>query len=110
MRLLKPNDVVLHYCRGQLLAVSRVKAAAEAGRRPYNYRPRKLLAPDWVAPVEYTLLPHPIDVKGIASEWWAMADGPFTDAGQQQQGYLYTVTPTFVAYLRRAFGLPAPKP
>lgn len=105
MRMLRPGDVALHHYRGQLVAVSRITAAAIAGTRPYRYLGKKPNAPDWVASAEYTVLSPAIDVRDIDGEWWTMAEGPFTESGRHQEGYLYGVTPEFVRYLERRFGL-----
>lgn len=56
----------------------------------------------------YTLLSLAIEVRDIAREWWAMADGPFAETGRHQEGYLFGVTPEFVRYLERRFGLRLP--
>ena len=62
---LQPGDIVLHFCRGLILAVGKVSEPAREGPRPYDLPGSRPGIPHWVAMTRSSPLVSPIDVRSI---------------------------------------------
>jgi MoxR-like ATPase len=96
----QPGDVVLHYTRGRIEAVSVVTEPGREMLRPYE-------APDmerdvgYSATVDYRPLDEPIAVEEIQPR--TPTDGVFDVNGSVKQQYLMPLPPAFAARLAREF-------
>ena len=93
MGRLSIGDVVLHYFKGHVQAVSSIKAAPSVQAHPHDPSREGRLAKigiHWLtSPIALSEIP--LDVRAVE-----VPDGPFTIGGAVQQGYLRPVSKEFV--------------
>ncbi len=92
---MRPGEVVLHYPRGDLVALGEVVADPEAGRRrPYGALDQRDVG--WLTHVEYFPLDRPVRLRELPER--DGDEGPFTRDGAVKQGYLFPVDPDYAAW------------
>jgi hypothetical protein len=96
---LRPGNIVLHYARGEVLAVGVVTGTATAMRRPYG--PVDERDDGNAAPVRYHELTRPIALEEITPR--LASDGPFDKNGTVKQQYLMPIDRAFVERFARQF-------
>ncbi|HCF99372.1 MAG TPA: hypothetical protein DEV93_02375 [Chloroflexi bacterium] len=104
VRELQPGDIVLHFCRGLILAIGKVSEPARERPRPYDLAGSRSSVPHWVAKVKCTPLVAPIDIRSIPLVWRTPEDGPFDEHGRPRHGYLFPLREPFVQQLAARFG------
>lgn len=99
-----PDDLVLHYSGGSVRAVGTVTAKASSADRPREFTESEPWKTEGLRlPVSYRELPVPIALSMIPVEWRVPEAGAFTAAGGVKQGYLYSLSDTFVRRLAGRF-------
>lgn len=97
----RPNDVVIHYSKKNIKALGRAIAPATNSPRP-DELPGDLWGADGHrADIEYFELTRPIGLDELTGR--PVGQGPFTTAGNVQQGYLYEVPRAWTHDLRQKF-------
>ncbi|WP_454778209.1 AAA family ATPase [Georgenia muralis] len=96
---MNPGDVVLHYRRGHVVALGEVVADPVDAPRPYGAGAER--DQGWLARVEYFPLGSPIALADLSER--NGSEGPFTNAGEPKQGYLFALDRTFAEAVRESF-------
>lgn len=98
------GDVIFHYNRQSIRALSRVTAPAEVVDRPTGLSPSEWYGRGWKLTTHYHLLDEPIALTEIPSDWRLAEGGPFdVNAGVKQQ-YANHLSETFVQLMIDKFG------
>jgi 5-methylcytosine-specific restriction protein B len=104
MAELRPGDIVIHYARGAVHAVSTVRSAATSGSRPVPL-PEPWLNIGRYAAVETTPATVPVPLSSIPRVLRGVRPhGPFDVRGEVRQAYLFPVTPEFASAFFGQFG------
>ena len=106
---LKPGDLVINYAQGEIRATGLVTQDPEQQPVPYPVDGEDPSRPGHLVKFEIHELPDPIPLEAIPEELRKREGGPFDVNGTPKQGYLFFLTPTFVAELRRIFSEKWPK-
>ena len=94
-----PGNVVVHCRHGKIVAIGETVAKPLRARRPYG--PLAERDEGWLTRVEYFQLDNPIAIAELPER--NGGEGPFNNAGQPKQGYLFPVESSFAAGIREAF-------
>ena len=99
VRRMRPGDVVLHYRRGELVALGEVVADPTGTQRPYG----PTAEPDdgWLTRIEYFPLSVPVPLVQLPER--DGDEGPFGKNGTVKQGYLFPVEQGYAEALKDAF-------
>jgi MoxR-like ATPase len=103
LRLVRPGDVIVHYSRTNIIAVSTAQAASEDADQP-----RSLETGDWSrhgrqVRTDYRELAAPIPLSRIPESVRVDAGRPFDRDGGVSQGYLFRLSPQLVRELATRF-------
>lgn len=98
---LAPNDVVVHYSKGKIQAVSRVSAQPVDQIRPNDLPEDMWESAGHYCEVEYSALNDPISLTEIPER--PGDAGPFNSDGSVKQGYLFGLDARFADQLRSEF-------
>ena len=100
---LRPGDFVIHYS-GAIRAVSRVTTAATREPKPAALRSDAWDEDGRLVRTAYAELTQAIGLNEIPTTWRTdEAGGPFTSAGNVQQGYLFPLSRSFATRLLSRF-------
>lgn len=100
---LQPGNVILHYAKGSLRAVSEVLETATEASRPAELPAEPWESEGYLVKAKYYELAETIPLESIPPKWRTVVKGPFTKQGAVKQGYLFSVPPTFVERLVERF-------
>ena len=100
---LRTGDLVLHYAKGFVRAASVVRGNAREESRPSELPEDRWDREGYLAPVDYHEAPSPIALEELPAAWRTADGGPFTRHGGVKQGYLFPVSPRFVARFTSEF-------
>jgi Cdc6-like AAA superfamily ATPase len=92
----KPGDIILHYASG-LFAISQVQKSAVEQVRPGVAEKGKM---GRYVETEYTLLDPLVPLEKIPQQIRIKESGPFNVNGGVKQGYLFKLSPHFVAKIK----------
>jgi MoxR-like ATPase len=93
---LQAGDIVLHYAKGLVRAVSVVREAGHEEARPPELPEEEWSREGYLAGVDYHDAPTPIALEEIPNDWRTEDQGPFTRHGGVKQGYLFPLSSRFV--------------
>ncbi len=93
------GDVVLHYRRGQVLALGEVVGQPETATRPYDSATER--DEGSATRIEYFPLTAPIALNELPER--TGREGPFTKDGGAKQGYLFSVDGEYAEKVRTGF-------
>lgn len=94
-----PGDVVLHYRRGNIVAIGETTSKPVLATRPYGSVEQR--DEGWLTRVEYFPLDAPIALSDLPER--DGNEGPFNAAGQPKQGYLFPVEIGYATAVREGF-------
>jgi MoxR-like ATPase/predicted RNA-binding protein with PUA-like domain len=94
-----PGDVVVHYRRGEIVALGEVVAQPVQATHPYLLAAER--DPGLLTKVEYFVLQRPIALSDLPER--TGTEGPFGSSGAVKQGYLYPLAMNFADLLRKRF-------
>lgn len=99
-----PGDIVVHYVRGQVRAISR--ALSTSGRRlnPYGTQPWSADGRDLNLTYEELDVTIPLNEIPVAMRQGAGAGSPFDRRGEVNQGYFYRLDPKIALFLLERAG------
>jgi MoxR-like ATPase len=100
---LATGDLIFHYAKGLVRAISVVRSAREEPR-PAELPTEQWTREGYLAEVAYHDAPTPIALEEIPASWRTDDGGPFTRHGSVKQGYLYPLSSRFVTRLTDEFG------
>ncbi len=101
---LRPGDIVIHYARGAVHAVSTVRSAATSGQRPVPL-PQPWMNIGRYAPVDVTRATVPVPLSSVPRVLRGVRPhGPFDVRGEVRQAYLFPVAPEFATAFFGQFG------
>lgn len=96
LRKVKKNDIIFHYCKGLLKAISLVTTSASQTKHPADNTDGLLIKTD------YFELPDPIPLNEISKDS-RFKEHPFDKNGEVNQGYLFPLTSEFVKKILASF-------
>jgi 5-methylcytosine-specific restriction protein B len=100
---LEPDDLLINYAQGQIKAVGRVTNPPQQEAIPY---PAEDVPPDRLGHlVKFQIfeLTSPIPLEAIPENLRKREGGPFDINGKPKQGYLFSLTESFIGELGRTF-------
>lgn len=97
------GDVILHYRGGSIVATSTARGPAVEARRPASLGDDLWEAEGRLVESEYNDLADPIGLSDIPESWRIEERGPFNVNGGVNQGYLFPLSPRFVARLSQRY-------
>lgn len=104
MSMVRPSDVVLHYAKGAVRAISRATASASDAPRPSSLPDGVWDQLGWLLPVDMNDLAQPITLDEIPPMMrYQQAQPMFNQHGGVVQGYLYQVDIEWFAQFARHF-------
>ena len=100
----KAGDVIVHYCRGAVVALSRALADGQPSARPEGFTDAGSEREGRLVRTEYFVLRHPIPRDRVAAKIHALSipDGPIAKTHAVKQGYLWRFSPAGLRILRAA--------
>jgi hypothetical protein len=101
---LRPGDLVLHYAKGMVRAISVVREPAREASRPAELPSESWGNDGYQAEVDYFDAPTPIALEEIPAAWRDDTAGPFTRHGGVKQGYLFPLRRSFLTRFAADFG------
>ena len=98
----KADDVIVHYNRGAVVALSRAIADGQPSPRPQGFEDAGSEPDGRIVRAEYFVLRHPIPRDRVASQIRAhnIRLGPITKTNVVKQGYLWRFSPAGLRILR----------
>ncbi|GAB3471845.1 hypothetical protein GCM10027519_47350 [Kineococcus endophyticus] len=100
------EDTVVHYCRGDVVALGEVVTDSVQARQPYG--PVSERDYGWLTRVEYFELAVPLPLASLPER--SPVEGPFDKSGAVKQGYLFRRSDAYVDALRDHIEWPAGSP
>jgi AAA domain (dynein-related subfamily)/Mrr N-terminal domain len=97
------GDLVINYSQGSIRGVSTVETEAFDAPRPAPMDDQSWSDDGRRLNVRYRDVASPIELQEIPDEWRREDGGPFNRNGGVKQGYLYRLTPEFVARIADRF-------
>lgn len=98
----KPGDVVIHYARQEIRALSMISEGPNVGSKPKEIAiADEWQRPGWFAKVAYFDLPVPVEQPNLREmlRKTAIDGGPFNKNGDINQGYLFPLNDRAVALI-----------
>ena len=102
--LVSRGDVVLHYAKGTIRALGRVRADGGEGERPEGLSGDSWAKEGYLAAIEYLDLDNPIHLNEVDVAMRTSAEGgPFDVNGAVKQGYLFPLDDDLADQIRSQF-------
>ena len=99
LRYAFPNDIVFHYLKGKIFAISQITSKALKSSRPGNFSSDAWQLDGRLVKTKYILLNNPIQLDTIEKQLRINESGPFNRKGGVNQGYFYQISESFVCII-----------
>lgn len=91
---IREGDVIFHYCKGDILAVSLTTSAGQEQDKPDELSAEPWKKEGWIANCDYYDLPEPIALGDVSKSLrkLKLKSGPINTQAKVNQGYLYSLS------------------